>query len=258
MNRIQHCFAQKSGNILNIYLTAGYPQLDSLPETVWQLAEAGVDLVEVGMPYSDPLADGPTIQHSSQVALKNGMHLELLFEQIRQIRTQSEIPILLMGYLNQVIQYGEVRFLDQCQASGVDGLIIPDLPLEEYEAFFQGQMQDKGLGISFLITPQTTEARVRKVDALSTDFVYMVSRSSITGGQSAFGAEQLAYFERIAAMSLDKPRLIGFGISSPEAFAMACSHAAGGIVGSAFIRALGRGESVAAFVQGLRGVGVIS
>ncbi|MCB0644910.1 MAG: tryptophan synthase subunit alpha [Phaeodactylibacter sp.] len=258
MNRIQKCFAERSGNILNIYLTAGYPALDALPRTVLQLAAAGVDLVEVGMPYSDPLADGPTIQHSSQVALENGMHLELLFRQIREIRAHSEIPIILMGYLNQVIQYGEERFLDQCQASGVDGLILPDLPLDEYEAVFQQPMQQRGLGISFLITPQTSEARIRKIDALSTDFVYMVSRSSITGGQSVFGPEQIRYFERIAGLGLRNHRLIGFGISTAEAFALACRYADGGIVGSAFIRAVGNGSPVEGFVQKIRGLHVVS
>ena len=258
MNRIQKCFNNKSGDILNIYLTAGFPLLESLPDAILALDKAGVDLVEVGMPYSDPLADGPTIQHSSQVALQNGMTLDLLFEQIAQVREKSAVPIILMGYFNQLLQYGPIRFFDRCASVGVDGLIIPDLPLEEYEEVYKKEMEKRSLGISFLITPQTPDARVRKVDELSSDFIYMVSRSSITGGQSAFGAEQVAYFKRIEELNLQSPRLIGFGISDHHAFSMACQYAKGGIVGSAFIRALAQGVDIECFVQQLRGVAALS
>ena len=256
MNRIENLFQRKKKDILNIYFTAGYPELDSTGPIIRSLEKAGVDLIEVGMPYSDPLADGPTIQQSGQVALRNGMTLEVLFEQIREVRQQTDIPLILMGYFNQVMQYGEQAFFHRCAEVGIDGLILPDLPLVEYEAHYREMLKTRGLSISFLITPQTPEERIRKIDALSRGFVYMVADASITGAKSGISTTQEAYFQRIAAMDLRQPRLIGFGIASHESFRTACNYANGAIIGSAFIKALRAGDqletSIEHFIQRIK------
>jgi len=238
MNRLQILFDQKKKDLLNIYFTAGYPKLEATEKLIVSLDKAGADMVEVGMPYSDPLADGPTIQESGQVALANGMKLDLLFEQLERARAETEIPVILMGYFNQLMQYGVERFLRRCKAVGVDGLILPDLPMEIYEEDYQALFEELDLYIIFLITPQTPEARIRKVDSLSKGFIYMVSNSSITGAKSGISEQQLGYFTRVEKMALQNPRLIGFGISDNETFQTACQYAAGAIIGSAFIKAL--------------------
>lgn len=238
MNRITQLFAQERAQLLNIYFTAGYPQRDATGTLIEALAEAGADLIEVGMPYSDPLADGPTIQESGSQALANGMTVPLLFEQLAEVRPQVSVPIILMGYFNQVLQYGFDRFLDDCVRTGVDGLILPDLPLYEYEQLYRAKVEAAGLGFSFLITPQTSPERIRQVDELSRGFIYMVSNAAITGAKTGISNEQIAYFDRIAAMQLRNPRLIGFGISNHETFSTACRYADGAIIGSAFIKAL--------------------
>lgn len=257
MNRLDQLFARKRENILNIYFTAGYPQLQATGSLILHLEQAGVDLVEVGMPYSDPLADGPTIQESGQKALKNGMTLPLLFEQIAEVRGRTELPLVLMGYFNQVMQYGEKAFVKKCIEVGIDGVILPDLPLFEYESYYQDLFETAGLHVSFLITPQTSPERILKIDALTRGFIYMVSNSSITGAKAGISDKQLAYFERIKAMKLQHPRLIGFGISSHDTFATACKYANGAIIGSAFIRALGEAENlekaIGEFVNKIRG-----
>lgn len=226
-------------------------------EIILELDRAGVDLVEVGMPYSDPLADGPTIQQSGQVALKNGMTLPLLFEQLEAVRQQTELPLVLMGYFNQVMQYGEQQFIDRCREVGIDGVILPDLPLFEYETYYRKQFEAAGLHVSFLITPQTSEERIRKVDELSRGFIYMVSNASITGAKNEITDKQVAYFKRVSAMQLDNPRLIGFGISNYQTFRTACQYANGAIIGSAFIKALAKeGEMkdiISEFVRMVRG-----
>lgn len=256
MERLQQLFSRKKERLLNIYFTAGFPNLNDTETIVLALEKAGADLIEIGMPYSDPLADGPTIQHSSQVALANGMTLKLLFEQIRSIRRRTQIPLILMGYFNQMMQFGESAFLQTCADAGVDALILPDLPLEEYEKYYKSQFEALKLGAIFLITPQTSEARIRKVSELSRGFVYMVSSDAITGGNREISAQQRAYFQRIADMNLPHPRLIGFGISDQKTFETACQYANGAIIGSAFIRALENSDDVARttadFVAGLK------
>ena len=238
MNRITTLFQDKKKDILNIYFTAGHPNLNDTAIIIKELAEAGADLVEVGMPYSDPLADGLTIQQSSSVALKNGMHLDLLFSQLKDARKHTQVPLVLMGYFNQVLQYGVENFIAKCKEIGVDGLILPDLPLFEYERDFKELFEENDIAISFLITPLTEEYRIKKVDELTTGFIYMVSTNATTGGKSAGNDAQVSYFNRIKKMNLKNPKLIGFGISDHASFSNACQYANGAIIGSAFIRAL--------------------
>ena len=239
MNRIKQAFASKT-NLLNAYFTAGYPRLhDTLP-LAEALAAAGADILEIGMPFSDPLADGPVIQGSSSVALANGMNLPVLFAQLQGLRAAlPDTPVLLMGYLNPVMQFGVEAFLQQAAAVGVDGLILPDLPFDEYEELYHPLFQQYGIKAVFLITPQTSEARIRRLDALSDAFLYLVSGPGTTGGTTLpDAAVQQAYFERIAALQLTNPRLIGFGIGDRAGFNRACAHADGAIIGSALIQAL--------------------
>lgn len=255
MNRLTTLFQIKTENLLNVYFTAGYPQLDSTETIIRSLADAGADLIEVGVPYSDPMADGETIQKSSMQALKNGMTLDTLFSQLRSARKHTEVPMVLMGYFNQVMQYGPERFCKAAREAGVDGLILPDLPVFEYEHEFKAIAEKHDLQITFLITPQTSDERIRKIGALSTGFIYVVSSSSITGKSGEISEEQKAYFARIAALDLPQPRLIGFGISDAKSFYTACDYANGAIIGSAFIRALAGKEDVSsaasAFVEGI-------
>jgi tryptophan synthase alpha chain len=256
MNRLKSRLAQRGGHILNVYFTAGYPQLDSLPRVLRALDQAGVDLIELGIPFSDPLADGPTIQAANQTALDNGMHLRLLLAQLREVRAEIQAPIILMGYLNSVLQYGVSAFLADAQAAGVDGLILPDLPVEVYARDYQAEFEAHGLGLCFLVTPRSSEERIRRLDALSQGFLYVVSSAAITGGSTGISPAQVAYFQRLADMGLSKPRLIGFGISDGQDFAQACAHADGAIIGSAFIRHLAQhGDDPAAigrFIQSIR------
>ncbi|MBL4668703.1 MAG: tryptophan synthase subunit alpha [Flavobacteriales bacterium] len=236
MKRVEKLFKEKK-NILNIYLTAGYPNLNDTIEVVKELANNGVDMVEIGMPFSDPLADGPTIQNSSQVAIKNGITLELIFNQIEEIRKTVEIPIVLMGYYNQVLQYGADSFFEKAKAVGVDGFIIPDLPLDIYEKEHQQKVESLGLNMIFLITPQTTDERIILIDSKSSGFLYVVSSFAITGSKSDIQQSQIDYFKRINNLKLKNPKLIGFGISDKKTFDTACQHAEGAIIGSAFIKA---------------------
>jgi tryptophan synthase alpha chain len=261
MNRINQLFERKQEYILNIYCTAGYPELESTTEVILSLDKAGVDLVEIGMPYSDPLADGPTIQASSTVALKNGMSIKKVLEQIKSIRNQTNLPIILMGYLNPVLQYGTEKFLKSCQEVGVDGLILPDLPMYEYETSYQELFKQYGIQMIFLITPQTSVERIHKIDTLSNAFIYVVSTAATTGKQTGFGAENIAYFKRIKAMSLKNPTLIGFGISNHETYQTVCQYGNGAIIGSAFIRMLEKSQAieqdVLQFVEGIRETTVV-
>ena len=255
MTRLKKLFSEKKANILNIYFTAGFPKLEDTERIILSLDKAEVDLIEIGMPYSDPMADGETIQRSGSQALANGMKLKVLFEQLSNIRSKTTIPIVLMGYFNQVMQYGEEKFMAECQRVGVDGLILPDLPIEVFAREYQTLFSKYKLDSIFLISPQSEEARIRRVDELSTGFIYMVADASITGAAKEISPEQVAYFNRIEQMKLDTPRLIGFGISDHQAFQTACENAQGAIIGSAFIRQLEKDasdEGITAFIHSIK------
>ena len=255
MTDLQQFIRSKKEGILNIFFTAGYPHLDSALAIARQLAAAGVELVEIGMPYSDPLADGATIQQSSEQALRNGMNLAILFEQVKQIKEETGLRIVLMGYLNQLLRMGEERFLQNCRDSGVDGLIIPDLPMEVYQSQYQELFGRYQQAISFLITPRTSVERIRLADRLSSGFVYLVADNSITGKiTDDFSPQQEAYFKRIRDMQLTSPVLIGFGIRTARQFRAACRFAQGAIVGSEFIRQFSGGvddEKIRRFVKNI-------
>jgi tryptophan synthase alpha chain len=237
-NRISALFKRKDKNILSIYFTAGYPHLTDTVKIINQLEQSGADLVEIGMPFSDPVADGPVIQHSSEIALKNGMTVNMLFQQLAQIRKSVSIPLILMGYLNPVMQYGVEDFCIKCKEIGIDGTIIPDLPLEVYETEYKEIFEKNSLSNIFLITPQTTDERIRKIDDSSTGFIYMVSSSSTTGVKGEVSQDQISYFERVSNMNLHSKRLIGFGIYDKASFEKASLYANGAIIGSAFVKAL--------------------
>ncbi len=243
-NRLTALFEKKDEKILSIYFTAGYPELNDTLKIISQLEKSGADLVEIGMPFSDPVADGPVIQQSSETALKNGMTIHLLFEQLKDIRRSVSIPLILMGYLNPVMQYGIDDFCKKCKEIGIDGTIIPDLPLEIYETEYKEIFEKNSLSNIFLMTPQTSDERIRKIDELSTGFIYMVSSSSTTGVKGAVNEEQVSYFERIRAMNLGSKRLIGFGISDKASFEKSANYANGAIIGSAFIKALEGKETI--------------
>ena len=249
VNRIREHIEKADGRVLNVYFTAGYPTLDSIPTIIQALDESGVDLIELGMPYSDPLADGVTIQNSSSIALKNGLNLKILFEQIEVARKHSSIPIIMMGYFNQLLQFGVEDFLRIASEKGVDGMIIPDLPMDIYERDYQSLFEKYNISISFLISPMTSDERILQADKLSSAFIYVVSQSSITGKKGEISAQQKAYFQRINEMGLQSPRLIGFGIHDQQSFDTACAHSDGAIVGSAYIRALSDSQDLVATTQ---------
>lgn len=230
---------KNANGLLSIYYTAGYPTLDSTIEIAKKLEESGADFLEIGFPYSDPVADGPAIQHSSQVALTNGMNLELLFQQLRDLRKHVSIPVFLMGYFNPVLQYGVENFCKACQEVGVTGTIIPDLPMYEYEELYQKVFEQYGVSNVFLVTPQTSEERIRKIDKLSTSFIYLLSANATTGKYLDVNNTTEEYFARIKAMDLNNPVVIGFGISDRKTFERATNYANGAIVGSAFVKLLG-------------------
>lgn len=238
MNKVRNTIEGKGKNILNIYFTAGYPELNSICDIVTSLEKAGANLIELGIPYSDPLADGMTIQKSSAVALKNGMNLKSLFEQIEETSKVSSIPLILMGYYNQILQYGAEAFFRKAAQVGISGFIIPDLPMYEYDKKYKSLFEELSLGMSFLISPMTSDERIREADRLSSGFIYIVSQSSITGKVQDISKIQEAYFDRIANMNLSSPKLIGFGIHDKTTFDRASRYSNGAIVGSAFIRHL--------------------
>lgn len=237
MKRIGTLFSNKKKNICSIYFTAGFPHLDDTKNILLALQNNGADIIEIGMPYSDPLADGPVIQHSSMAALKNGITINLLFKQLENCRKAIQPPLILMGYLNPVLQYGIEKFCSDASEVGIDGIILPDLPLYEYETEYKDIFQKYNLHFIFLITPETSEERIRKIDAISDGFIYAVSSSSITGSDKNI-SEQKSYFQRIANMNLKNPVMIGFGIRDHQTFSEACQYAAGAIIGTAYIKAI--------------------
>lgn len=256
MNRLNQLFATKKENLLSIYFTAGYPELNTTVAIAEALEKAGADFLEIGFPYSDPVADGPTIQHSSQTALDNGMNLNRLFEELKELRQRVSIPVLLMGYVNPIVQFGVERFCKQAAAVGVDGIIVPDLPMYEYEMLYANYFEDNNLSNIFLVTPQTSEERIRKIDDLSNSFIYLLSSSSITGGNLQLTDSIESYYNRIKAMELKNPTIIGFGISDHQSFSKACNYANGAIVGSAFVKLLGQEnymDKIPAFIKGIKG-----
>ncbi len=240
--------------LVSIYFTAGFPQLHDTVEIIENLEKSGVDLIEIGLPFSDPLADGPTIQESSTKALRNGMTTELLFEQLSDIRQRVNIPLIIMGYFNPVMQYGVEAFCQKCEDIGIDALILPDLPLREYQLHYKEIFNRHGLDLIYLITPQTPEERIRAIDEMSNSFIYMVSSSSTTGAKAGFSEENQGYFKRIADMKLKNPTLVGFGISDKNSFDQATAHSQGAIIGSAFIKHIeSQGiDQISSFVQNLK------
>lgn len=253
MNRI-NTKLQEDKKLLSIYFTAGYPALNDTVSIIEKLEKSGVDMIEIGLPFSDPLADGPTIQASSTTALNNGMTTEVLFDQLKDIRKTVSIPLLIMGYFNPMMQYGVEAFCKKCAEIGIDGLIIPDLPVKEYNEFYKETFEKYGLINVFLITPQTSTERIRFIDELSNGFIYMVSSASVTGSKNTFGSVQNDYFERIAAMNLKAPQIVGFGIFNNETFNQSTKYAKGAIIGSAFIKQLtDKGiDSVDEFVSSIK------
>lgn len=251
MNRIDNLFQNKNSDILSIYFTAGYPVLNDTAPIIRELEKNGVDLIEIGIPFSDPMADGAVIQASANQALHNGMTLKVLFQQLINIRQQVSIPLVLMGYLNPIMQYGFESFCQDAARCGIDGIIIPDLPYDQYIKDYKAVAEKHGLHMIMLITPETSDERIRLIDDNSNGFIYMVSSASVTGAKSTFGDTNLQYFERINGMNLRNPRLIGFGISNKSTFDAACAHSSGAIIGSKFVSLLTSEDSVEQAVQKL-------
>ncbi|MGJ8658944.1 MAG: tryptophan synthase subunit alpha [Cellulophaga fucicola] len=253
MNRINQKM-QEDKKLLSLYFTAGYPELNNTVKIIEDLEASGIDMIEIGLPFSDPLADGPTIQNSSTIALKNGMTTKLLFEQLKDIRKTVSIPLIIMGYFNPMLQYGVEAFCAKCAEIGIDGLIMPDLPLAVYQDEYEAIFKKHNLKNIFLITPQTSNERIKQIDEASDAFIYMVSSASVTGSKSGFGDEQTAYFKRIASMQLKNPQIIGFGINNNETFTQATEDAKGAIIGSAFIKHLTENgvNTIKEFVQEIR------
>lgn len=256
MSRVLELFKnKKTNNKLSIYYTAGFPNLDSTLEIAESLEKAGVDFLEIGMPYSDPVADGPVIQESSGIALKNGMTIEVLFNQLTELRKRVSIPIFLMGYFNPVLQYGVERFCEKCAEVGVDGVIIPDLPMYEYKALYQKIFEKNKISNVFIVTPQTAEERIREIDSLSNAFIYLISSSATTGKNLEVSDQSSAYFKRLQNMNLKSPLVIGFGISNHETFVHANQYADAAIIGTAFVRLLNEEnylEKIPAFVKNVK------
>ena len=255
MNRIQQLFGRKEKNILSVYFTAGYPAFDITREIIGELQRQGIDMVEIGIPFSDPMADGIVIQNAAAKALQNGMSLSKLFGQLRNIRSEVDIPLILMGYLNPIMQYGFENFCRSCHEVGVDGVIIPDLPFKDYLEEYKPVADRYDLNVIMLITPETSEERIRFIDRNTEGFIYMVSSAATTGAQQSFDEVKQEYFRRIAAMNLRNPRLIGFGISNRETFDSACRNASGAIIGSQFGKLLAQGSPANAVSRLLEMIG---
>lgn len=253
MNRINQKL-QENKKLLSIYFTAGFPELNDTVSIIQELEKNGVDMIEISLPFSDPLADGPTIQESSTQAIENGMTTLLLFEQLKDIRKSVQIPLIIMGYFNPMLQFGIEKFCKQCAEVGIDGLIIPDLPLYVYETEYQAIFEKYNLKNIFLISPQTSLERIQQIDAVSDSFIYMVSSAAVTGSQSGFGLEQMEYFQRIADLHLKNPQIVGFGIKDQETFQQATTYQKGAIIGSAFINFLKENpiSEIPKFIENIR------
>lgn len=247
-NKLDQLFASDKKDILNMYCTAGYPRLESTTEVMIALQQSGADIIELGIPYSDPIADGPVIQQSNMQALENGIHLQKIFDQLQSVKDQVHIPVILMGYLNPVLQYGIEKFCEAAANAGVAGVILPDMPMYEFEINYRKLFKKYNLHFIFLISPQTDDERIKKADKLSSGFLYAVSSSATTGKNTNFDG-QLKYFKRIKKMKLNNPVLIGFGINSRETFTIACNFAAGAIIGSAYINALKNSDDIDAVTR---------
>lgn len=252
MNRIKQLFINKNKNILSVYFTAGFPNLNNTADVIRELENNSVDLIEVGIPFSDPMADGPTIQESGSVALRNGMTLNILFDQLKDIRKDVNIPLIMMGYLNPIMQYGFENFCNKCNEVGIDGAIIPDLPFNDYIKHYKPIADKYDIKIVMLITPETSEERIRLIDENTDSFIYMVSSAATTGAQKRFDDAKQAYFKKIDSMNLRNPRLIGFGISNKETFDSAQANSSGAIIGSKFITLLKESSDIQSAVQSLK------
>ena len=257
MNRLQKLFSSQPNNLLSVFYTAGFPALNDTILVGKALEKAGADIIEIGIPFSDPVADGPAIQESNKIALDNGMNLRFLLQQVKALRQKVTLPIVLMGYLNPVLQYGMEKFCFDCAASGVDGLILPDLPLDVYLKEYKTVMEHSGISVAFLISPTTSEERIRLVDSNSDTFIYAVSASSTTGVKKGFADEQTQYFNKLKSLKIKTPLMIGFGISDSETFRIANQYASGAIIGSAFITMLKSSQNfdadIAGFVKSIKG-----
>ena len=248
MNKLEKLFAHKKKNILNIFCTAGFPKLESTAQVMLALQDAGVDIIELGIPYSDPIADGPVIQESNAIALQNGITMEKIFSQLMEVNAEMKIPLVLMGYFNPVLQYGIEKFCKDAEKAGVSGIILPDMPMYEYETFYKEHFHKHHLDVIFLISPLTAPARIKKADQLSSGFLYAVSSSATTGTDTNHALQE-AYFHKLKKMKLKNPVLIGFGIRDKQGYELACTHAQGAIIGSAYIRALQQGGTIEAETQ---------
>ncbi len=248
-NRIARLFSSNKKDILSIYFTAGYPKLDDTVTIIEACERSGVDLVEIGIPFSDPVADGPIIQKSNKIALDNGISVQRLFDQLENIRDKISIPIIIMTYLNPVYQYSVNNFCAKCSKIGIDGLIIPDLPLDEFEEHYLSFFDQYELKHILLVTPNTSDERIREIDRLSSGFIYLVSSSATTGVQTGILDHQQSYFQRIRKLNLNNPGMVGFGISDSQSYELACKYASGAIIGSAFIEAIGRGGNMSGNVE---------
>ena len=238
MNRINELFSRKHHDILSLYFCAGSPTLEGTVTVIKTLEQKGIDMIEIGIPFSDPMADGVVIQKAATQALRNGMTLRKLFDQLKEIRQEVSIPLILMGYLNPIMQYGFEKFCASCVEAGVDGMIIPDLPYADYISDYKEIADRHDLKMIMLITPETSEERIRLIDAHTSGFIYMVSSAATTGAQQDFNEQKQAYFRRINAMNLQNPRLVGFGISNKATFEAATAHSSGAIIGSKFVQLL--------------------
>lgn len=254
MNRIKALFEKKQKNILSIYFTAGFPHLNDTCEVIKELEANGIDLIEIGIPFSDPMADGPTIQESGTIALRNGMTLRVLFDQLKDIRQTVKIPLILMGYLNPIMQYGFEAFCHKCKEIGIDGTIIPDLPFKDYMEEYKAIAEKYDINIIMLITPETSEERIRLIDQNTDGFIYMVSSASTTGAQNSFDDKKQDYFRKIDAMNLRNPRLIGFGISNKATLESAQANSNGAIIGSKFVTLLKEANTIKDAVKNLKDV----